>query len=147
MSLVRWDPFNDLFKIQDQMNRVFEDYTNRRQREKALDATWAPAVDVYEDTERFVIKAELPEISAKDVDIRLENNVLKISGERKLERDEKKDQYHTIERFYGRFSRSFTLPDTVDQEKISAETKDGVLTISLPKKPETKPRAIQIKVK
>jgi len=146
MALVRWDPFADLFRVQDQMNRLFADVSRRRTREPALDASWAPPVDIFEDNENFVIKVELPEIDAKNVDIHLENNTLTLTGERKLERDESKDQYHAIERFYGKFSRSFTLPDSVDQDKVTARAGDGVLRLVLPKKPETKPRAIDVKV-
>ena len=147
MAIVRWSPFSDLLKVQDEMNRLFDDATRRRTDERSLDAAWAPAVDIFEDAEAYVIKAELPEMAKKDVNISLENNTLTLSGERKLERDEKKDQYHTIERFYGRFARSFTLPDVVDREKVGAEMKDGVLRVTLPKRAETKPRAIDIKVK
>ena len=115
--------------------------------ERSLDATWTPAVDIMEDPENFVIKAELPEMAKKDVHISLENTTLTLSGERKLERDESKDNDHTIERFYGKFSRSFTLPDTVDRSKVEAEMQDGVLRVTLPKRPETKPRSVDIKVK
>lgn len=147
MSLVRWKPFSDLVTLQDQLNRLFEDSGRRGVAERSLDAAWTPAVDVLETPEAYVIKAELPEIKSKDVSIHLENNVLTLSGERKLEQEDNKDNYHTIERFHGRFSRSFSLPGSVDQDKVVAEAKDGVLRINLPKKPESKPKAVEIKVK
>ena len=146
MALVRWEPFADLLRVQHQMNRRYYDGARRSGRERSLEATWSPPVDIYEDTENFVVKAELPEVDPKSVDIRLDQNTLTISGERTLEGAEEKDQYHTIERFYGKFSRSFNLPDTVDQGKVVAEAKDGVLRVVLPKKPETQAREIEIKV-
>ena len=110
-------------------------------------STWAPSVDVYEDEEKLVIKAELPEMNQKDIEVHVEENQLTITGERKLEKEEKKEKYHKIERSYGTFSRSFTLPSTVDQDKIKAHYDRGVLKIELPKKEETKPRHIAIDVK
>ena len=145
MALVRWDPFAELFRVQDQMNRLFDD-SRRRSGPRELAGAWTPAVDIYEDQESFVVKAELPEVDGKDVDIRLDSNTLTIAGERKLEREEDKESYHTVERCHGKFSRSFTLPDTVDQDKVTAEASNGVLRVVLPKKPETKPREIEIKV-
>jgi len=126
MALMHWDPFAELFR-------------NRS-------TSWTPAVDIFEDGESYVVKVELPEVDAKEVDIRLDSDTLTITGERKLERDEDKERYHTIERFYGKFSRRFHLPETVEQDKIAAEARDGVLRIVLPKKAETKPREIQVEV-
>ena len=107
-------------------------------------ATWSPAVDVFEDADGIMLKLELPEVEAKDVDIQVEGNTLTVKGERKLEREEKRENYHRIERTYGTFARTFTLPTTVDAEHITAESKDGVLRLVLPKKAETKPRQIKI---
>ena len=106
-----------------------------------------PAVDVLEKDGNFVLKAELPGIEEKDIELRLDGNVLTLKGERKLEDKEEKDNYHRIESFYGSFSRSFTLPDTADRDKISADFKNGVLTVTVPQRPETKPRVIQVSTK
>ena len=141
MAIVRNDPFRDLFNLQDQLFRNF------REREEApLSATWSPLVDVFEDNDGITLKVELPEVDPKDVDIQLEGNTLTLKGERKLENEEKRDGYHRIERTYGAFSRSFTLPNTVDAEHVTAESKDGVLRVFLPKKAETKPRQIKVGV-
>jgi len=146
MAIVRRnDPFRDLFALQDQLFRTFGDAYRGRE-EGAVSATWSPLVDVYEDADGITLKAELPEIDAKDVDIQVEGNSLTLKGERKLENDEKRDGYHRIERTYGAFSRTFTLPNTVDVEQITAESKDGVLRVFLPKKAETKPRQIKVAV-
>lgn len=148
MAIVRSDPFRDLFNLQDQLFRTFGSaYQGRGERgEDALAATWSPLVDVFEDNDGITLKVELPEVDPKEVDIQLEGNTLTLKGERKLENEEKRDGYHRIERTYGVFSRSFTLPNTVDSEHITAETKDGVLRVFLPKKAETKPRQIKVAV-
>jgi HSP20 family protein len=151
MAIVRWEPFRDLVGYQDRMNRLFEDSFRGVARgpaedDWALGGSWAPAVDIYEHEGHLVLKAELPGIEAKDVDIRLENNVLTLRGERQLDREVKRESYHRVERSYGTFSRSFTLPSVVDQEKIKAEYKDGVLRVTLPKKDEAKPKQISISV-
>ena len=109
-------------------------------------ATWAPACDIYETEHEFVVKAELPEVKKEDVKVSFENNVLTIRGERKFEEETKKENYHRIERRYGDFMRSFTLPNVVDMEKIVAEFKDGMLQVKLPKRPEVKPKNIDVKV-
>jgi len=146
MAIMRWSPFADLIRVQDQMNRVFDDAMRRPSDEPSLDRAWSPPVDIYEDSEGFVIKAELPELKKSDITLKVEDNTLTLSGERKFENEETKENYHTIERFYGKFSRSFSLPDTVDQAKIAAKSKDGVLRIDLPKKAETQPRSVEISV-
>jgi HSP20 family protein len=147
MAIVRTDPFRELFNLQDQLYRTFGDaYRGRGEQEAPMTAAWSPLVDVFEDNDAIVLKVELPEVDPKDVDIQLEGNTLTLKGERKLENEEKRDGYHRIERTYGAFSRSFTLPNTVDVEHISAESKDGVLRVSLPKKAETKPRSIKVAV-
>jgi len=147
MAITRTDPFRNFFNLQDQLFRTFDaTYGRGEQREESMTATWSPLVDIFEDQDGITLKAELPEVDAKDVDIQLEGNTLTLRGERKLEKDENRDGYHRIERTYGAFSRSFTLPDLVDVEHISAESKDGVLRIHLPKKPETKPRQIKVAV-
>jgi HSP20 family protein len=149
MAIVRRnDPFRDLVALQDQLFRTFDAAYrgSGREDEQSMAATWTPLVDVFEDNEGITLKVELPEVDAKDVEIQVEGNTLTLKGERKLEREDKRDGYHRIERTYGAFSRTFTLPNTVDVEHISAESKDGVLRVFLPKKAETKPRQIKVGV-
>jgi len=149
MAIVRRnDPFRDLVALQDQLFRTFDTAYrgSGREDEQSMTATWTPLVDVFEDHEGITLKAELPEVDAKDVEIQVEGNRLTLKGERKLEREDKRDGYHRIERTYGAFSRTFTLPNTVDVEHITAESKDGVLRVLLPKKAETKPRQIKVGV-
>jgi HSP20 family protein len=149
MAIIRRnDPFRDLVALQDQLLRTFDSAYrgNAREDEQSMVATWSPLVDVFEDGEGITLKAELPEVDVKDVDIQVEGNTLTLKGERKLENEEKRDGYHRIERTYGSFSRTFTLPSTVDVEHITAQSKDGVLRLFLPKKAETKPRQIKVNV-
>jgi HSP20 family protein len=151
MAIVRWEPFRDLVSVQDRMNRIFEDAfrgTARAGTEEdwALGGAWAPAVDIYEQEGNIVLKAELPGIDPKDVQVGVENNVLTLRGERKFESEVKREQYHRVERAYGTFTRSFTLPNVVDNEKIKAEFKDGLLRVVLPKREEAKPKQISISV-
>jgi HSP20 family protein len=145
MAMTRYEPFRDLFRLQDQLFKTFGEAYGSRD-ETGLTGAWVPAVDVFEDNDAITLKLELPEVDAKDVDIQVEANQLTVRGERKLENSENRDNYHRIERTYGSFSRSFTLPSTVDTEHISAESKDGVLRIVLPKRAETKPRQIKVQV-
>ena len=151
MAIVRFEPFRDLLSLQDRMNRLFDESYRSTQRgtsddEWALGGSWAPAVDIYEQGTDIVLKAELPGVDPKDVDIRLENNVLSLRGQRQLENEVKRESYHRVERSYGTFSRSFTLPTVVDQAAIKAEFKDGLLQVTLPKREEAKPKQIQINV-
>src|SRR5262245_28935373 len=151
MAIVRWEPFRDLLSLQDRMNRIFDEAfrgTGRSSGEEdwALGGSWAPVVDIYEQGNDIVLKAELPGVEAKDVDVRVENNVLTLRGERKFDNEVKRENYHRVERAYGSFSRSFTLPNVVDTDKIKAEFKDGVLRLTLPKKEEAKPKQISISV-
>ncbi len=134
MAIIRWDPFRDLVSIRDKMNRLFEEAVTQRGEEKELVASsWAPAVDIYEDESQLVLTADVPGLNEKDVEIKIEDNVLSIQGERKLEKETKEENYHRIERAYGAFYRSFTLPSYVDQDKIKAEHENGVLKITMPK--------------
>jgi HSP20 family protein len=152
MAIVRWEPFRDLVSLQDRMNRLFdESYRSRsggtaQEDDWALGGSWAPAVDIYEHDGNIVLKAELPGVDPKQVDIRVENNTLTLRGERTLDHEVKRDSYHRVERAYGQFTRSFTLPNTVDTEKIKADYKDGVLNLVLPKREEAKPKQIQVNV-
>ena len=149
MAIVRWEPFRDLVSIQDRMNRIFDEAFRVRtggEEDWALGGNWAPAVDIYEHEGNIVLKAELPGIDPKDVDVRVENNVLTLHGERKVDSEVKREQYHRVERAYGSFTRSFTLPNVVDTEKIKAEYSDGVLRVTLPQREEAKPKQIAINV-
>ena len=152
MTLVRWKPFHNVVSTQERMNRIFDEAFRGQRRgsedDWALGGNWAPAVDIFEHEGNIVLKAELPGIDPKDVDIRVENNVLTLRGERKFESESevKREDYHRVERAYGSFSRSFTLPNVVDTGKIKAESKDGVLKVTLPQKAEAKPKQISISV-
>jgi HSP20 family protein len=141
--LTRYDPFRDLFRLQDVLSRNFDDRSGLPGSESV---GWAPSCDIFEDGDGVTLRFELAGVDPKNVDIRFENGVLTMRGERKLEKEEKKENYHRIEMQYGSFSRSFSLPGTVDADTIRAESKNGVLTVTLPKKPEAKPRPIQVKV-
>ena len=148
MAIVRWEPFRDLLSLQERMNRLFdESYRGRPGDEDwGLGGSWAPPVDIYEHEGNIVLKAEIPGIDAKDVDVRVENNTLTLRGERKADHEVKKESYHRVERSYGAFTRSFTLPNVVDTGNIKAEYKDGVLRVILPKREEAKPKSISINV-
>jgi HSP20 family protein len=148
MAIVRWTPFRELSTMQERMNKLFEDVMRAPSRsDEGLGvAAWAPAVDIYETDKEIVMKAELPEMQEKDIEIKVEDNILVVAGERKMEKEVKEENYHRIERSYGSFHRSFTLPQTVDREGIKASYKDGVLKVVLPKKEEVKPKQIKIDV-
>jgi HSP20 family protein len=141
--LTRWDPWRELNRVNQEMSRIFDERLGYRAGESV---GWTPATDIYEDEEGLTLRFELAGVDPKDVDIRFENGVLTIKGERKLEREDRKENYHRVERSYGAFTRSFSLPGTVDPEKIRAESKNGVLAVVLPKKSEAKPKSIQVKV-
>jgi HSP20 family protein len=138
-------PFRGLSTLQEQINRVFNETLERRSEESNL-TTWAPAVDIFETENALVVKADLPDIDPKDLDIRVENNILTIRGERKFERSENQDNYLRVERAYGTFSRSFSLSNTVNPDAIKAEYQNGVLTLHVPKREEAKPRQIKVNV-
>jgi len=146
MTITKWEPIKDLITLQDRMNRLFdESMRGIRPGEEALNsALWSPAVDIYETESEVILKAELPEINQKDIDIQVENNTLVLRGERRFEKEAKRENFHRIERAYGAFARSFTLPATIDQEKIRAEMRDGVVTLMLPKSEQAKPRRIAV---
>ncbi len=141
--LTRWEPFRDLARLQDEMSRLFGDERLLRQGESV---GWTPACDIYEDEEAIRVRFELAGVDPKNVEVRFENGVLTLRGERKLENEDRRESYHRVELSYGTFTRSFSLPGTIDAEKIRADSKNGILTVHLPKKPEAKPRAIQVKV-
>ena len=148
MAVVKWDPFRDLISIQDRMNRLFEQTLSRsRGEEGAAAATWTPAVDIYETPDTIVIKAELPGVVREDIEIQIDDNTLTLKGERRFSKDVQEESYLRIERTYGSFHRCFTLPATIQQEKIRAVCRDGVLELALPKAEGSKPKRIAIEVR
>lgn len=144
-SITRWDTYQGLSGLQEQVNRLFESTFPRRADNSAL-TIWAPAVDIYETENELVVKADLPDVSEKELDVRVENNTLTIRGERKFEKKVEEENYLRVERTYGAFSRSFSLPSTVNNEAIAAEYKNGVLTVTLPKRAESKPKQVKVNV-
>src|SRR5256886_5753135 len=141
-ALTSWHPFGRPTTLQDQVNRLFNDVLERTGEESSLTA-WAPAVNIYETEHELVVKADLPEVDPKELDIRVENNILTIRGERKFEKNVHQENYLRVERAYGSFARSFTLANTVNSEAIKADYQNGVLTLSIPKKEEAKPKQIK----
>src|SRR2546423_944494 len=136
--LTRWEPFREFATLQDRMNRLFrESYNDAGQDESLTTSRFAPAVDVYEDEQQVTLKIEVPGIDEKDIDVRVENNTLTVQGERKIEKEEKVENYRRVERQYGSFNRTFTLPQTVDREKVSASFDNGVVRVSQTKKAVT----------
>ena len=135
MAVVKWDPFKDMITLRDRMDRLFEDSLNRFRGGEGdrAHSTWSPAVDIYETTEDIIIKAEIPGVSKKDISVELKNDSLYLKGERKFKKEFKEENYHRMERSYGTFSRIFSLPTSVEQDKIKAKFKNGVLQISIPK--------------
>ena len=147
MAIVRWEPFRDLMATQRDFDRLFREAFSPALGEGEVSTrTWAPPVDIYENGDSLVLKAEVPGINPDDVEIRLEDNHLYLKGERKFEKEVKEQNYHRVERSYGTFTRTFTLPNTIDSDKVSANYKDGVLTLTMPKKEEAKPKTIKINV-
>ena len=143
----RFEPFREFATLQDRMNRLFRSSVNEDGRDESLTtSSFAPAVDVYEDEHHVTLKIEVPGIDEKDIDVRIEDNTLTVHGERKIEKEEKEENYRRVERQYGSFTRTFTLPTTVDSEKVSANYDKGVLKIALPKKAEAKPKQIKVNV-
>jgi len=148
MAVVKWDPLRDLLSIQDRMNRLFEQTLSRSRAEEGITAsTWSPAVDIYETPETIIMKADLPGLSREDIEIQIGDNTLTLRGERRFAKDVQQENYLRIERAYGAFQRNFTLPATVQQEKIRAIFRDGVLELTLPKAEEAKPKKIAIETR
>jgi HSP20 family protein len=143
--ITRWDPFHNLSALQEQVNRLFDSKFSQNGDSSALSA-WAPSVDAYETENELVIKADLPGTTEKDLDVRVENNMLTIGGERKFEQEVKEENYLRMERSYGSFHRTFSLPNTVDAQAIQAQYTDGVLTVTLPKRAESKPKQVKVNV-
>lgn len=146
MAITRWRPFRDIVSIQDEMNRLFDDFFGRPLTRPECEDAWSPSVDVSETKDNVIINAEIPGMSKEDVKVSVQDNVLTLSGERKQEKEEKNANYHRIERNYGSFRRSFTLPTPVQPDKVKATYKDGILRITLPKTEEVKPKEIPISV-
>jgi HSP20 family protein len=150
-QLMRWEPFREFSTIQDRlnrMNRLFRESYSPEGPEEALTTTsFAPPVDIYEDEHNIILKIEVPGIDEKDIDVRIENNTLTVHGERKIEKDEKEENFRRVERQYGGFTRSFTLPSSVDTGQVSADYEKGVLKINLAKKAEAKPKQIKVNVR
>jgi len=144
MTIVRWDPFREVVALQNRVNSLFRDLNEGEGQVAATSFT--PAVDIYEDAHKVVLKLEVPGIEEKDLDVRVENNTLTVKGERKFEAEEKEQNFHRIERRYGSFFRAFTLPSTVDAEHVAASYTAGVLKLELAKKPEAQPKQIKINV-
>jgi HSP20 family protein len=144
--LTRFEPFREFATLQDRINRVFRDSYSGSQDDSLTTSSFAPAVDVYEDEHKVALKIEVPGIDEKEIDVRVENSTLTVHGERKIEKEEKEENYRRVERQYGSFTRTFTLPQTVDTEKVSANYDKGILKITLPKKAEAKPKQIKVNV-
>ncbi len=145
MAIIRWDPFRDLVTLRERMNRLFEDaFTSRGEEKDLVASSWSPSVDIYETENEIVLTAEVPGVDEKNIEIKLEDNTLSLKGDRNFEKETKEENYHRIERAYGSFYRSFTLPRNIDQDNIKAESENGILRITMPKKPELKPKKVKI---
>jgi len=148
--LTRWEPFREFPTMQDRMNRMNrlfrESYTPEGPEEALTTTSFAPPVDIYEDEHTITLKLEVPGIDEKDIDVRIENTTLTVHGERKIEKEEKEENFRRVERQYGSFTRSFTLPSSIDSGQVSAHYDQGVLKINLAKKAEAKPKQIKVNV-
>src|SRR3984893_10107563 len=145
MSIVRYDPFRDLRTLQEEVNRLFTGNMARAFEDEGIArGSWSPNVDIYENKDQIVLEAELPGMKREDFDLSVENNVITLRGERHFEKKDEADNYHRVERSYGSFTRSFTLPQAVSGEGVKAEYRDGVLRVTLPKREETKARRIEV---
>ena len=144
MDIMEWKPFKEVTKLRSEMDRLWDDYFGRGRRAFKAES-WVPSVDVSETVDKIVVKAEIPGMDSKDIDISLSGDILTIKGEKKSEREEKEENYHLVERSYGTFARSLRLPVGVEADKIEASYKQGVLTVTCPKKEEVKAKPIEIK--
>lgn len=144
MYIAKYDPFREVRSLQDEVNRLFTSAYRSENRDEMTGGAWYPKVDIFENTDSLVLEAELPGMTREDFELSFENNVLTLKGERRLAKKDERDNYHRVERAYGSFTRSFTLPPTVTPEGAKAEIADGVLHISLPKREETKARKIEV---
>jgi HSP20 family protein len=147
MTIVRWEPYRELNAMQDRMNRIFGEYYRGADDDVMRRGTWVPPVDIYDTgNHELIIKAELPDMNREDIEITVENGSLTLKGEKKMDQELKEEQCRRVERAYGTFTRAFSLPPTVDATKVSADYKNGVLTIKLPIREEAKPKQIQVQV-
>ena len=144
--VTRWDPFRELNALQHRMNRLFEEQYGGGREESLTAGAFVPPVDIYEDEHSIQLKLEVPGVNQNELDIRVENNTLTVSGERKFEKEEKEENFHRVERRYGSFTRSFTLPNTVNTDDIHANYENGVLKIRLAKRQEAKPKQIKVSI-
>jgi HSP20 family protein len=144
MAITRWDPYREVVALQNRVNSLFRDMNGED--DPVAAASFVPAVDIYEDAQKVMLKLEVPGIDQKDLDVRVENHTLTVKGERKFEAEEKEQNFHRIERRYGSFYRAFTLPSTVDTESVAASYNSGVLKLELKKKPEAQPKQIPITI-
>ena len=147
MAIVKNNPFRELRTMQDQMNRMLDMAWNREFGEDLKEGIWQPPVDIYENEHSVIIKAEIPDVEQKDIEIRIVNGILTLRGERKQSSDIRKENYYRIERYFGQFQRSFSLPQTIDQDKVQATCDKGILTITLPKREEAKQIPISVEIK
>jgi len=148
MALIRWDPFREMASLQERMNRLFSDFRIRAPlgEEEITQGSWVPPVDIYETVESIVLEAELPGITKEDIVVEVKDGTLTLKGDRKFEKEVKEENYHRVERSYGAFQRAFTLPGTVQHDKVKAKFKDGILEITLPKVEQAKPKQIKVDV-
>ena len=148
MGLIRWDPFREMSSLQERMNRLMADFRTRSPfgEEEMAQGAWIPAVDIYETKESIVLNVELPGVTKEDIYLEVKDSTLTIKGEKKLEKDVKEENFHRMERTYGSFTRAFTLPSTVQQDRVKAKFRDGILEIMIPKAEEAKPKQIKVDV-
>lgn len=147
MAIVRWEPLRDLLTTQDRFNRLLNETFSHVFGDEGVSArAWAPAIDIFETDDNLVLKAELPGVDPKDVELRVEDSTLYLKGQRKFEHEVKEENYHRQERSYGSFSRTFAMPSGIDADRVKAEYKDGLLTLTMPKREEAKPKTIKINV-
>lgn len=148
MALIRWDPFREMSSLQERMNRLMSDFRTRTPwtEEEMAQGAWVPAVDIYETKDSIVLNVELPGVTKEEISLEVKDNTLTLRGEKKMEKDVKEESYHRMERTYGSFMRAFTLPSTVQQEKVKARFRDGILEVSIPKAEEAKPKQIKVEV-
>ena len=147
MAITRWDPYREVLTLQNRLNSIFQDYgRGQGENDSVAAAAFVPPVDVYEDEHKIVLKLEVPGLKQEDLDIQIEKNTLTVKGERKFEKEEKEENFHRIERRYGSFFRSFTLPNTVNPEAVKASYDAGVLRVELEKRAEAKPKQIKVQI-
>ncbi|PYY18718.1 MAG: molecular chaperone [Acidobacteria bacterium] len=146
MVITRWDPFRELNTLQNRVNSLFQNYGRSNQEELTTSGSFVPAVDVYDDEHKVILKLEVPGVKQEDLDVQVENQTLTVRGQRTFEKEEKEENFQRIERQYGSFSRSFTLPNTIDTQSVKADYENGILKIELAKREEAKPKQIKVNI-